>query len=171
MYSLEHSIELSSLDETDNKLVWSARTPNANFNLYIPKWRVPKPYPGKIGIHLTTNLSEWESYTPTLSIFISEDPTRAEKPILSKVQLKSIHSETVRYTPVEPDYFEIGDPYIPMSLLLPDPPETLLIKVRWNLSSLGQFQKRRVNKQIDKQPNSLKGKHRKFINGKEVEEK
>jgi hypothetical protein len=30
---------------TDNKLRWQADVEGVNFKLYIPKWRVPRPWP------------------------------------------------------------------------------------------------------------------------------
>jgi hypothetical protein len=34
--------------ETENMLRWSDDIDGVNFSLYIPKWRVPKPWPSSI---------------------------------------------------------------------------------------------------------------------------
>jgi hypothetical protein len=55
------------------------------------------------------------------------------------VKRVSEHTETIRYAPIgDPTYWEIGEPYIPRSLI-PSEPELIEIEVRWDLDSKGQF--------------------------------
>ena len=50
-------IELALLKpskETENKLRWSTHVEqdDTDFQLYIPKWRVPEPWPGRIIVYI-----------------------------------------------------------------------------------------------------------------------
>ena len=49
------------------------------------------------------------------------------------------HTKTVRYAPLgEEKDWQIGEPYIPKSLIPPDS-HFLIIEVKWDLESKGQF--------------------------------
>ena len=46
-------IEMTRLEaakETDNKLRWDVDIDDTRFSLYIPKWRVPQPWPSRIWV-------------------------------------------------------------------------------------------------------------------------
>lgn len=136
MENLDRSIQLWSADDTGGTLVWSASTSNARFYLYMPKWRVPEPWPALITVRITDNLTEWEKYEPLTPTAAQKNPERLERPIFAKIGYPKPHTETFRYDPFDvQDEAEIGSPYIPMSLLPFEPPEVLLIQVRWALTT------------------------------------
>jgi len=96
MSFIERCIELTSHHQTDNKLVWSARVKNASLTLYIPKWRVPEPWPGKITVFLTDDLSSWNGYTPLKIRQVLDSPSLAERKIIAPVFYTRSHTETFR---------------------------------------------------------------------------
>lgn len=49
--------------ETDNKLRWMADVEGAPFALYIPKWRVPEPWPVQVIVAVTDNLRDPQAQT------------------------------------------------------------------------------------------------------------
>jgi hypothetical protein len=130
MDNLDRIIPLWNCDETDLKLVWSAGTSNARFYLYVPKWRVPEPWPALINVRITDILTEWEKYKPLTPTVARKNPELLEKPILAKIGYTELHTETFRYDPFDVKEPEIGNPYIPMSLLPSEPPKVLLVKVQ-----------------------------------------
>jgi hypothetical protein len=70
-----------------------------------------------------------------------------ERPILARIGMPEVHSETIRYNPLgASDKVEIGNPYIPMSLLPVEPPAILLLGVRWVLTTNGRFRITRVKR-------------------------
>ncbi|MFZ6021097.1 MAG: hypothetical protein ACOYXO_15970 [Chloroflexota bacterium] len=133
-------IEMALLNpskETERKLRWSAQIEEdqTNFHLYIPKWRVPKPWPGRIYVTISLfddSLSDW---TP------KKTHTRnLEKNIQTVVKPFRNHTKTRRYKPLgDQSEWEIGEPYIPYSLIPEDFDHLLLLEVEWDLSSKGQF--------------------------------
>ena len=44
--------------ETDNKVRWTADVDGVTFSLYVPKWRVPEPWPSRIRVTVVPNSSE-----------------------------------------------------------------------------------------------------------------
>ena len=121
--------------ETPNKLRWSTRVEedNAVFEFYIPKWRVPEPWPGRIFVGIEPFSSEPSNFTQSpcdnfdnpIKVLVkrfSEDPTK-----------------TVRYRQLgDKSDWQIGEPYIPKRLIPPDS-HFLIIEVKWDLESKGQF--------------------------------
>jgi len=60
----------------------------------------------------------------------------ADDSIVATVQIVDSHTETVRYRPVgDSADWELGEPYIPKSLLSVPPPEFIRIEVRWDRRS------------------------------------
>jgi hypothetical protein len=60
--SVATPVVLEQCGETHNKVKWAARLGDTTFNFYIPKWRVPEPWPDCIAV--------------TISISDDEDSTR-----------------------------------------------------------------------------------------------
>ncbi|NLS78479.1 MAG: hypothetical protein GXY76_14580 [Chloroflexi bacterium] len=129
-------VALEPSKETVTKLRWSAyvEEDNAPFELYIPKWRVPEPWPGRIRVGIA-------AYKGKPSAF-KESPFsegRPEDPIRVLVRRVSDLVHSVRYAPLgEPESWQIGEPYIPYSLI-PGGADWLVIEVAWDLRSRGQF--------------------------------
>ncbi len=123
--------------ETRNKIRWDAVVDDAQFELYIPKWRVPDPLPVRIFVEVShaESANEWKRYDPLTPPSKEEDRNR---PILALVERVCKQTKTVRFKPRgDPNNCEIGEPYIPFTLL-PDPlADRVLIKVEWDLSGKG----------------------------------
>ena len=125
---------LESAKETDNKLRWDASIDDTKFSLYIPKWRVPDPWPATIFVGVSDQLDRYEGYTPVSQIIAEREPNLLKRPILAVIKWVSDHTQTVRYAPDgAPKEWEIGEPYIPYTLLPKESSNPLLIEVKWDL--------------------------------------
>ncbi len=114
---------------TENKLRWSMDVGGVSFKLYIPKDRVPKPWPRHIIVSVFEHLAEHQKPG------ILEEKS-LEKPIVCLVKKVSEHTETVRYCPIgEPETWELGEPYIPYNLLPANVPDQLVVEVKWDHNS------------------------------------
>ncbi len=129
-------IEVAMMDpskQTDNKLRWQADVEGVSFKIYIPKWRVPRPWPTRIlvrvgepptGVQLQENVGA------------GTNSDSLERPIYATVERVSEHTETVRFKPLgDPKSWEIGEPYIPYSLLASPSVPTVRIEVMWDRSA------------------------------------
>jgi hypothetical protein len=111
---------------TDNKLRWQTDVDGVPFKLYVPKWRVPTPWPRQILVRIS-------------SCDGPVDRTRGRqddllRPIVTVVHRTSDHTGTVRFTPAgDPRDWELGEPYIPYSLLPEPTVKELVVEVEWNL--------------------------------------
>jgi hypothetical protein len=116
--------------ETDKKYRWDADIDGTNFELYIPKWRVPKnvPHNIKVTIYFPPYLNDVPKLTPDLAM---KEPDLCTLPIISKVHHHSNHNKTIRYDPIDQNDAEIGSPYIPFQLLPNETVDNLLICVQW----------------------------------------
>ena len=108
----------------------------ADFEFYIPKGRVPKPWPGHIFVGI-------EAFSGDPSGFAQSpcDLDNLDNPI--KVLVKRIedeyHAKTILYRQLGDNrYWQIGEPYIPKSLI-PRGPDSLIIEVKWDLQSKDKF--------------------------------
>lgn len=123
---------LNNAKITDNKLRWDAKIGDAQFELYIPKWRVPDPWPGRIFVHIQDNP---ELAKPWLAELKKQRPAREhpEQPIISRVNRYKEHTRTVRFNPIgDQKSWEIGSPYIPYELLDNEKAETLVLRIIWD---------------------------------------
>lgn len=124
--------------ETPNKLRWSTRVEedNAVFEFYIPKWRVPEPWPGRIFVGIEPFSGEPSNFTQSRSDLDNLDNTIK---VLVKLIEDEYHTKTVRYRQLgDKGDWQIGEPYIPFRLIPPDS-HFLIIEVKWDLESKGQF--------------------------------
>ncbi len=132
-------IEMALLEpskETENKLRWSAyiEEDDTAFHFYIPKWRVPKPWPGRIFVGIEPFSGDKKNFSQ--SIFDEDNLDNSIKVLIKPI---SKLSRTVRYTPLdEKKEWQIGEPYIPFSLI-PFDSHLLKVEVKWDLDSKGQF--------------------------------
>ncbi|HOD45335.1 MAG TPA: hypothetical protein PKL21_10680 [Anaerolineaceae bacterium] len=115
--------------ETDNKLRWQIPVDDTVFAFYIPKWRVPTPWPARIRVIIDDDYINSKK--------VPDNHRHPDYPIKAIVKLTSLHTKTCRYTPSgdNPKDWEIGEPYIPYSLIPLPPPNTLYIEVRWDYSN------------------------------------
>src|SRR5437667_4156669 len=107
-------VEVALMDPsktTDNKLRWQAVVEGVNFKLYVPKWRVPRPWPTRILVRI--------SDVPAGAQVRDQAATAAssnslERPICGIVERVREHTQTVRFAPQgDPRDWEMGEPYIP----------------------------------------------------------
>jgi hypothetical protein len=122
--------------ETEGKMRWSTHVEkdNAPFHLYIPKWRVPEPWPGRIYVAIQAFEGDPSNVVPGPS-----RPTDLESNIRVLVKPVRDHTRTRRYAPLgDTSEWQIGEPYIPYSLI-PADSHLLVIEVQWDLRSKGQF--------------------------------
>lgn len=125
---------LESAKETDNKLRWDRFIDDTLFSLYIPKWRVPDPWPAIIFVGVSGKLDRHKGYTPVSPAVAEREPDVLKRPILAVLKWVSDHTLTARYAPDgDPKEWEIGEPYIPLSLLPKEPSCPLLFEVNWDL--------------------------------------
>lgn len=125
--------------ETDNKLRWDTNIDGVKFSLYIPKWRVPSLWPGKICVTITPRRMDSDDLPNLTLAQIRAEPSCALEPIVTTAQKISPHTNTLRYDPVgDPASWEIGSPYIPYSLTYDEVDRVRLI-VQWNLETQGDF--------------------------------
>jgi hypothetical protein len=121
--------------ETDNKYRWDYMEGNAPLEIYIPKWRVPAPYPQRIFVQI---FEPEDSHCPIMTLHSKKEVDANQRlrlePITAEVIYKEEdHTRVFRYDPVLEgnNAREIGSPYIPKTLL-DDPPQTrMVIVVNW----------------------------------------
>lgn len=119
---------LTQSKETANKLRYGCDVDGVVFYVYIPINRVPDPYPQQIRVTIDSSIRFRQSKTGF------SDPRK--EPIIVIIKKFEKCTKTYRYRQVEEDVseWEIGDPYIPLSLLSEPSPELLTIKVDWDYS-------------------------------------
>jgi hypothetical protein len=120
---------------TDNKYRWKTMVGIAPLVIYIPKWRVPDPYPQRISLQF---FEPKDSRYPNVTIHdkkeIKAKPWLRLDRINAEVTLTDeTHKLVVRYDPVlvGNDAREIGSPYIPKTLLYKPPQTRLVIIINW----------------------------------------
>jgi len=130
---------------TENKLRWDVEVNGVTFSLYIPKWRVPRPWPSRICVRITPRRNEGTDEPNLSSVDATNDPVLTHEPIIATVTMFKKHTNTIRYRPVgEAEKWEIGEPYIPFSLTA-DATEKLRLIVFWDISSRGAFGGRQLS--------------------------
>jgi hypothetical protein len=125
--------------ETKNKICWETTADSvdkdgnpceAEFRLYIHKWRVPEPCPETIYVKIET--STLQQKPPFLSVEqVIDKPALRKKPVTAIIHAFKPHTETLRYHPIEDQSeWEIGEPYIPYNLTH-NKSEYLKITIEW----------------------------------------
>ncbi len=128
-----------SAKETDNKLRWDVDVEGTNFALYIPKWRVPQPWPSKICVQVFPRRYNGDDNFNLSPKDIETDSSLSNEPIIATITKMSEHSKTIKYQPIgEQKYWEIGEPYIPTQLTYNEL-DKLRIIIFWDLRSRGLF--------------------------------
>lgn len=124
---------LTSSHETQNKLAWRTKVDNASFDIYVPKWRVPHPWPGRIFAQLGTKFE-----MKHLDQGSHSHPNRiiAPNPIVAKCIRVGHSTKKPIFAPADPntDHWEIGSTYVPYSLLPMDAGTELVVFVAWDFS-------------------------------------
>lgn len=137
---------LTSAKETENKLRWDAEVNEVTFSLYIPKWRVPNPWPAKIGVSLSVRRATCDDLPNLAAADVKVDSTLTLEPIVATIEWVSDKTSTAHYRPIgDKKRWELGEPYVPYSLL-PEKAKRLRILVLWDISSRGGFTQGRFQK-------------------------
>lgn len=133
---------LEAYKATERKAVWIADVDGAQFRFYIPQWRIPEPWPSKIfvSVSVADGPAKVIPEHPRKADFETDGSART-KPIEAVVARVESHTKTVRYQQfaTQKDEWEIGEPYIPISLIPDGANEFLKITVDWGLASRGKF--------------------------------
>jgi hypothetical protein len=124
---------------TDHKLRWDYNHDGAIFSLYIPKWRVPEPWPSRIYVAVVKRRQD-EGDRPNLSREdVSADPATRHETIVATIAKVATHTKTIRYCPLgDSKLWELGEPYIPRDLTF-DESDYLRLIVCWDIRSRGLF--------------------------------
>ncbi len=145
---------LDLFKSTEQKLRWDEDVDGTKFELYIPKWRVPEPTPPMISVKIydANGIDPEQQLNPSQKMQLSnagltDDQIReidtwlpvrwtvdqhSDRPIIAAVEFDGIHTQTVRYTPIgDPERWEVGQPYVPISVLPFDYPRRLILRVTW----------------------------------------
>lgn len=123
---------LNASKETDNKLRWQTKINGAQFELYIPKWRAPVPWPGSVIVQIENDFEKGKPWLDEMNqnATTDQDP---KQPIIAVVERAREHTRTVRFTPEgSPDTWEIGEPYILFELLEDQKSLELIPYIRWD---------------------------------------
>ena len=111
---------------------WDVKIKGAPLEIYIYKWRVPKPYPSRISVEI---FERAEYPRPIYSLDRKEvyaNPQLYLNPITAEVAFLENHTLTAKYNPVlGKGKREIGNPYIPYTVLSDPPPTRLVLVVNW----------------------------------------
>lgn len=103
--------QLDEAKETFNKIRWDAYVGNVIFSLYIPKWRVPEPWPSSIWVKILPRRQGGDDAPNLSQNDIESNSEFKQEPIVATVSRYSSHSRTDRYSPLGPvETWEIGSP-------------------------------------------------------------
>ena len=117
--------------ETERKLRWGKEIGETTFSLYIPKWRVPKPWPKKIYVDIEPAVSLGKRRKRHTRADAQRNKELNRKPITAMIRSLQEHTKTLRYQPLgHGDDWDIGEPYIPYELTH-DSSEYLQLTVNW----------------------------------------
>ena len=124
---------LESTKETLRKLRWGKEINDVMFSLYIPKWRVPKPWPARIYVDIEPAEPPKIIRRHYTRADIKNNQQLKKRPITNLIRSCEEHTKTLRYQPLgDHNEWEIGEPYIPYDLTH-DCTEYLMLTVNWNL--------------------------------------
>lgn len=111
---------------------WDAMVERAPLEIYIYKWRVPEPYPSRISVEIFNRAEYSQSIYPLDRKEVNANPQLCYNPITAEVAFLENHTRTAKYDPVlGKGKREIGNPYIPYTLLSDPPPTRLVIVIKW----------------------------------------
>jgi hypothetical protein len=137
---MQVSMNLNADRTTDNKCRWDFHPDgdSAVFSLYVPKWRVPEPWPKFILVEFYPSDEFIPPPDQVSGRMVMNDPSVRQRSIAALIERKAEHLHSVQFRPVGPkDEWEIGEPYIPRSLLPTDSPQMFRFRVDWQGQSSG----------------------------------
>ncbi len=116
---------------------WDAMVERAPLEIYIYKWRVPDPYPSRISVEIFNRAEYSQSIYPLDRKDVNANPQLCYNPITAEVTFLEDHTRTAKYNPVlGKGKREIGNPYIPYTLLSDPPPKRLVIVIKWEKGNM-----------------------------------
>src|SRR5437867_1119927 len=110
-------VVLNFAKETDEKFRWDASVDGTNFELYIPKWRVPNPRPSRILVGIEETGIDNDLSMTRSNLEYWSDPKLRRESIIAMVSRDEEKTKTMKYRPdgAKGDW-QIGPPYIPFAL-------------------------------------------------------
>jgi len=118
--------------ETEGKYRWDAMIDDTQFELYIPKWRIPDPTPSSIHIQISSDQKAFSSFKTYSRKEVEADPTIQGNQIHAIIKFFREHTKTYRYDPIgNSTEWEIGSPYISKSILDNNPATYLYLRIEW----------------------------------------
>jgi hypothetical protein len=124
---------LESWKTTQDKLRWDGKFSGIQWEIYIPKWRVPKPWPGliRVKIGLPDEFGLLPTFEPSAEFSDSDSVT-----VICRRNWDFHSPNDAQFEPLGNDEqsWQIGTSYIPFDLL-PDPLcERVVVQVSWDRS-------------------------------------
>ena len=111
---------------------WDVKIEGVTLEIYIYKWRVPDPYPSRISVEIFNRDEFSQSIYSLDRKEVNANPQLCYKPITTEVAFLENRTRTAKYDPVlGKGKREIGNPYIPYTLLSDPPPTRLVIVINW----------------------------------------
>jgi hypothetical protein len=119
--------------DTANWYRWDAKIDDTLLEIYLPKWRVPDPYPLRISMEIYEPSEYRRPIVPLDQEEALANPRLRRAPIVAEVTFTNKdRSPKVEYGPVLNDNVrEIGDLFIPKTLLAGLTPKRLVIVIDW----------------------------------------
>ncbi len=118
--------------DTDGMYRWDYMAEHTKLEIYIHKWRVPDPYPSRISVEIFNRDGYSQSIYHLDRREAYANPQLCYNPITAEVAFLENHTLTAKYDPVlGKGKREIGNPYIPYTLLSDPPPIRLVIVIKW----------------------------------------
>ena len=120
--------------DTTNWYRWDAKVDEDDtlLEIYLPKWRVPDPYPLRISMEIHEPSEYRRPIVPLNREEALANPRLRRAPITAEVTFTKDRSPKAEYGPVlDDDVREIGDLFIPKTLLAGLTPKRLVIVINW----------------------------------------
>ena len=125
-------IYCSYYKDTNGMHRWDYMAEHTKLEIYIHKWRVPDPYPSRISVEIFNRDGYSQSIYHLDRRKANANPQLCYNPITAEVAFLENHTLTAKYDPVlGKGKREIGNPYIPYTLLSDPPPIRLVIVIKW----------------------------------------
>ena len=129
--------------DTDGMYRWDYMAEHTKLEIYIHKWRVPDPYPSRISVEIFNRDGYSQSIYRLDRREANANPQLCYNPITAEVAFLENRTLTAKYDPVlGKGKREIGNPYIPYTLLSDPPPIRLVIVINWEKGNKGYHNSR-----------------------------
>jgi hypothetical protein len=119
--------------ETPNKLRWVASPPHQDFKIYVPKWRVPEPWPRRVTVSI--DAVDIRRGTPLSKRDSRQQPSLRWHPVQVVMVIDEYHERSIRYAQEgDEDSWEVSHTYIPYALT-EGQSEKIVLTVSWRMTA------------------------------------